>query len=838
MRPHTTTLLDTWQLKDFDVGAGVAARAFDGAADSDGWIAVCAPGDTYLALHAAGRLPDPFGDRMEESCAWVRDREWWWRTTFESPPLNPGEKLVLTFDGLDTFAGIWLNGEIVATSANMFTAVVLDVTARAKPANMLAVRFTPPPIALKGKTPPTWPSVAASLNASKRNLMRKAQFGWGWDWGPDLPTVGIWRPVGLVVKGRAELIGVSFTTLACGREDPVARVRIAAETRGEADSIAFELVDPHGHTVIAQTLARAGDVKVADFTVADPQLWWTHDLGRPALYTLRVALHDREGIGDSHETRVGIRTIALDLSADPGEPGTNFFRFVLNGVPVFARGACWIPASSFVGALREEDYRRLIDDAASANMNMLRVWGGGIYEHDAFYHLCDARGILVWQDFMFACAPYPENDPEFVESVEAELRYQVRRLRHHPSLALWCGNNEAQMMHSFLRREERAKALPGALYYDTVMPAVIAALDPSTPYWPGSPAGGPHANSMRAGDVHDWTVWHGVPPVPDDRPAGKFDRGDVAYTRYAEDMARFVSEFGIQASPAMETLKRALPADQMYLHSPGMEARIKDTPKDKVNALLAFVTGLPGDLQHYVDFTQIAQAEGLKFGIEHFRRRMPHCSGALVWQFNDCWPCVSWSLVDYNGFAKAAYFHVCRAYAPVLASFKPLDDGGVELWVTNETLHAIDDIARVDLATFGGKTVWTQACAVRVAANTSRAVWRAAKDETGPAPDRFLHVESRDGAFGDNRLFFAPIRDLERPRGAKPAVTIAQNGAHALAVSIEAPAYLYFSHILTPHGGTKFTDNYFDLRAGHMRSVTVTNESVELRPEDITVRCC
>jgi len=247
---------------------------------------------------------------------------------------------------------------------------------------------------------------------------------------------------------------------------------------------------------------------------------------------------------------------------------------------------------------------------------------------------------------------------------------------------------------------------------------------------------------------------------------------------------------------------------------------------------------LPGDLQHYVDFTQIAQAEGLKFGIEHFRRRMPHCSGALVWQFNDCWPCVSWSLVDYNGFAKAAYFHVCRAYAPVLASFKPLDDGGVELWVTNETLHAIDDIARVDLATFGGKTVWTQACAVRVAANTSRAVWRAAKDETGPAPDRFLHVESRDGAFGDNRLFFAPIRDLERPRGAKPAVTIAQNGAHALAVSIEAPAYLYFSHILTPHGGTKFTDNYFDLRAGHMRSVTVTNESVELRPEDITVRCC
>jgi beta-mannosidase len=836
--PHTATMLDAWQMKDFEPGAGVPARAFDCAQNADGWIAVSAPGDTYVALHAAGRLPDPFGDRMEDSCAWVRDREWWWRTTFESPQVDAGERLVLAFDGLDTFAEIWLNGEIVATSDNMFSAVVLDITTRARQANTLAVRFTPPAVATKDKTPPTWPPVAASLNGSKRNIIRKAQFGWGWDWGPDLPTVGIWRPVTLAVKGRAELTGIAFTTLACGRGEATARIRIAVEARGEADGIALELVDPDGRMAIALTLARTGEVTVADCALPEPQLWWTHDLGAPAVYTLRAALRDGDRVVDTREIRVGIRTIALDRSADADEPGTEFFRFVLNGVPVFARGACWIPASSFVGALRAEDYRRLIDDAADANMNMLRVWGGGIYEHDVFYNECDARGILVWQDFMFACAPTPEDDPEFVQSVEGELRCQVRRLRHHPSLALWCGNNEAQMMHSFLPREERAKALPGALYYNTLMPQVVAALDPSTPYWPGSPAGGPHANSMRAGDVHDWTVWHGVPPVPDDRPVGTFDRSDVAYTRYAEDMGRFVSEFGIQASPAMETLKRAVPADQLHLHSPGMEARIKDTPKDKVNALLGLVTGLPRDLQQYVDFTQIAQGEGLKFGIEHFRRRMPHCSGALIWQFNDCWPCVSWSLVDYNGFAKAAYFHVRRAYAPVLASFKALEDGGVELWITNESPDDLDDIACTDLATFSGKPVWTQACAVRVAANTSRAVWRAAKEEIGPAPDRFLHVESRGGAFGDNRLFFAPIKDLARPRDAKPAVTIAQKGAHALDVRIEAPAYLYFAHILTPHAGTKFSDNYFDLRAGRVRSVTVTNESVALRPEDITVRSC
>jgi len=487
-------------------------------------------------------------------------------------------------------------------------------------------------------------------------------------------------------------------------------------------------------------------------------------------------------------------------------------------------------------------------------MNMVRVWGGGVYEHDAFYDLCDQLGLLVWQDFMFACAPYPEDDPAFVDSVAEEVRQQIERLRNHPSMALWCGNNENQMIYDFTRKpskemiallgdayvaDAKPAPLPGDLYYSDIMPAAVAALNPTTPYWPGSPFGGPHANSMRAGDVHDWTVWHGLQPVPDDKPVGKFSRGPeaIAYTRYAEDMARFVSEYGLHASPAMETLKQAIPEAELYLHSPAMEHRIKDNPKDKVNGILASVTGLPTTLDEYVDFTQIAQAEGLKFAIEHFRRRMPHCSGSLIWQYNDCWPCVSWSLMDYNGFAKAGYFYTRRAYAPVIASFKDLGDGQVELWITNEGRDTVADTVTVSRADLISGEATTEKVAVTVASNDSRAVWTLPKSWPALTAGHALHVRSAKGAFADNRLFSGYVKDLDRPHDVKLEMSVSQIGPYDLDVTLTAPAYALFAHLLVPHGWTRFSDNYFDLLAGESRTIRVSNADVVLRPEDVTARC-
>jgi beta-mannosidase len=838
------TMLRQWRLKDFAEGEGALAHAFDAASYDDGWIVVEAPGDVYLALFAAGRIPDPFGDRAEKACAWVKDREWWWRTDFDTPPVANDQRLILEFQGLDTYATIWLNGETIGRSENMFRAVRIDLTARMREGkNRLAVCFRPTSSAVMDREMPTWSIIADSIRETKRNFIRKAQFGWGWDWGPTLPTVGIWEPVLLRTETSAAIRTVKFTTLELSPSHDRAKVSVELEVEAfgsvEALTADIALVGPADCERINGTVTLNNGGGRFDANVMDPKLWWTPELGEPYRYDLRIALKADGQTVEHRELKVGIRTIALDQSPDPAEAGASFFRFVMNGAPIFARGACWIPASSFVAAVDEAHYRRLLEAAVEANMNMVRVWGGGVYEHDAFYDLCDELGLLVWQDFMFACAPYPEHDPIFVENVVAEIAHQIERLRNHPSLALWCGNNEAQVVQGFVNAVKRRNdSLPGDLFYSHKMPEAVATLDPTTPYWPGSPFGGPNANSMIAGDVHDWTVWHGMPPVPVDRAVGKFDLSpeSVAYTRYAEDMGRFISEYGIQAAPVMETLTRCLPEDQRYLGSDALLARIKDHPKNKVDAMLVTVTGLPATLEQYVDYTQITQAEGLKFGIEHFRRRKPHCSGSLIWQLNDCWPGISWSLIDYYGFAKASYFYVRRAYAAVMCSFKAMNDGSVELWIVNDTLDSIDTELEVALKSFADGTIWSDTIAASVSANRVGIVWQAEGKRLAADPRHVLTVRAREKFFPANRHFFASIKDLDRPPPPAPEIEIEQRGSHEIAVHLAASAYLYFVHLLVADERTRFSDNYFDLADDETVTVLVRNEAVALNSDDVVVR--
>jgi len=836
-------MFSTWRVKDVDIGAAGARSVAEADTGTAEWIDVSIPGDLYVALHAAGRLPDPFGDRTEPECAWVKDREWWWCNDFDAPSRASNQRLILDFEGLDTFATVWLNGEILGSTDNMFRAWSFDIGDRVIPgSNRLVVSFTPTSTVIVDKSMPVWSIISDPIGETKRNFIRKAQFGWGWDWGPRLPTIGIWKAVTLRVETIAAIEAVKFTTydISAERDRAAVSVDVVIDAFSSDAVLTADIVlrDPSGDIIQQRTIAFENARASVEFDVDDPQLWWTPELGAANLYALHVVLRTGDRIIDFRDIRVGIRTVAIDTSPDADEPGASFFRFVLNGLPIFARGACWVPASSFVGAVDEAHYRHLLDLAAAANMNMIRVWGGGVYEHDAFYDVCDELGLLVWQDFMFACAPYPEHEPDFVDNVRAEVRHQIKRLRHHASMAVWCGNNEGQAVQSFMNRMFGTDdALAGALYYDTVMPEALAELDPTTPYWPGSPTGGPSGNSMLAGDVHHWTVWHGLPLVPVDEPVGSFDHSPegVAYTRYAEDNARFISEYGIQASPGMQTLRRALPEDQRVLGSEGLLNRIKDKPKDKVDAMLMTVTGLPTTLQEYVDFTQITQAEGLKFGIEHFRRRKPHCSGSLIWQYNDCWPGISWSLVDYYGYCKAAYYYTSRAYAPVLASFKSLDDGGVELWITNDTLGTLHGEATVELASFDGPVSWNESSTYIVQANSSQCIWRASATRVGSLPSQFLAVRSESDAFQASRWFLAPIKDLQRPKGMSPAVEINVVSPHELLVRLTAPTYLYFVHITVPYGWTYFSDNYFDMRAGEYRTIMVRNEEIVVSPRDIQV---
>jgi beta-mannosidase len=531
--------------------------------------------------------------------------------------------------------------------------------------------------------------------------------------------------------------------------------------------------------------------------------------------------------------RVGIRTIAIDQSPDPDEPGTTFFRLVLNGVPIFAKGANWVPADSFVGAVPGSKYTHLLERSVAANMNMIRVWGGGIYEPGVFYDECDRLGLLVWQDFMFACGPYPEDDPAFVENVHCEVEEQIMRLRHHACLALWCGNNENQAIHWFNDvAEGRPTTLEGAKFYDEVIPAALAALDPATPYWPGSPLGGPTPNSMRAGDVHNWTVWHGIPLVPDADPVGDYESTPegVAFSRFAEDKARFVSEFGLQGAPDEGTLARWMAPEDIGLGRDGFLERIKDLA-DKASWMMSPVTGLPRDIGEFVDFSQLAQAEGLAFGIEHYRRRKPHCSGALVWQLNDCWPCVSWSLIDYDGVAKPSFYSVARAFAPVMASFK-LDGDTAELWIVNDTLEPVCGRAIVAITKLQGGEEWRENIAFEVPANASAMAWRGVVCE---APDRLLTV--RSSSFLANRRLLSPIKDMHLSADPGLAVVYQPDG-DILALSISATQYALGVTLRSVVPRMRFTDNFFDLAPGETRTIRIANKDGEpVRDDEIEVTC-
>jgi beta-mannosidase len=802
--------------------------AFTEAHPDAGWLDVRVPGDVHATLLAAGRLRDPFYGRQEGEAAWVEDREWWYRFSFDGPDraLEPHERLLLVCHGLDTFATLWVNGERLGHHRDMFREAVFDVSACVRPgaANTLAICFDPPLRQDLPVPPDPWG------RNQERVGMRKAQYGYGWDWGPRLPTVGVWRPIELRRQRQAALRPAQFSTVELNRDGSraVVRVRVEADSFdvGGLLSARVRLWDGDGPAAEAavELPPESGEVEADVYLVLErPRLWWTHDLGQPHLYLLEVALLEGPYELDVQWQQVGVRRLVLDQAPDPDEPGCRFFRFVLNHVPLFARGANWCPADSFIGTLDRDRYAMLLGKARGANMNMVRVWGGGIYEHDAFYQLCDELGLLVWQDFMFACASYPEAPADFVAEVDAEVRYQVRRLRSHASLALWCGNNENQWIYDRLHWQSLRNRVRGALYYDEVIPCAVAELDGVTPYWPGSPYGGDDHNGQSDGDVHDWDVWHGGSPRRfGEKPVQSNTPDAVSYVRYAEDMGRFISEFGMHAAPVAETLRRVVPEDQLYLHSPTLDHHNKDEPKNKGDNLMLAVTGLPRDLEEYVDFSMIAQAEGLKFGIEHFRRRKPHCSGTLFWQLNDCWPCLSWSVVDYYGFGKAGYYYARRVYAPVLASFRACPEGAVELWITNDTLEPVRSAAWVRLARFDGAVLWEREVQLEVPANSSLPVARWERSELEGGPERYLGVRAADGCFPANRHFFVMPKDLRRER---PQLDVSKRAAaeHELQVTLRAPSYAYFVHLETPSPTATFSDNYFDLEPNEARTITVVD---------------
>ncbi|MFI5873765.1 glycoside hydrolase family 2 protein [Streptomyces sp. NPDC051445] len=607
------------------------------------------PGCVHTDLLAAGVIPDPFLGRAENEVAWVGRREWTYERELPAVPAGH-EQTDLVFDGLDTVAEITLAGRLLGRVRNMHRSYRFDVTGLEGPLSVRFVSAYAEAEAVRGRV-----GERPAAYTEPYQYLRKMACSFGWDWGPTLVTAGIWRPVRVERWSTARLARVR-PLVTVERGTGVVELRVDVErTRVEAGLTLQARVG--GRTVRGEVTGTGGAVRVE---VPDAELWWPRGYGEQRLYEVELTLLHGSSPLDVWRRRVGFRSVGLDTSADAHGSG---FTLVVNGERLFARGVNWIPDDVFLSRVTRERYRRRLRQAADAGVDLVRVWGGGVYESEDFYDACDELGLLVWQDFPFACAAYPEEQPLRGE-VEAEARENVVRLMPHPSLVLWNGNNENLWGFRDWGWEERLGGDSwGEGYYLGVLPRVVGELDPTRPYTAGSPWSGSwrhHPNDPSHGTHHSWEVWN---------------RRD--YAEYRSEVPRFVAEFGWQAPPAHATLRRALPGEELSADSPGMlhHQKAQDGNGKLARGLARHFAVPDGDFDRWHYLTQVNQARAVATGIEHWRSQWPVCAGTIVWQLNDCWPVTSWAAIDGDGREKPLYHELRRLYADRLLTLQPRGEG-------------------------------------------------------------------------------------------------------------------------------------------------------------------
>ncbi|MGE5599613.1 MAG: beta-mannosidase, partial [Bacteroidota bacterium] len=767
----------------------------------------------HTALLAAGRIPDPFVADNEKRVQWVAETDWEYRLAFQPEPALLAEKnITLTCEGLDTLAEVILNGAAVGRTENMFRRYVWEVGSLLRTGeNELRIRFASPVAYISGRQKEKPLRGGGDIPGGPH--LRKAPYQWGWDWGPKLPPIGIWKDIYLTGWSAARLEDVHLRQMhRDGSVTVSARATVARRSAGELRAV-MRIVSPSGRRWTSEAvLSGAEHVAECAVRIDEPELWWPNGYGPQPLYQVEVALHGGSGLIEKRAYHLGLRTV--ELRRDPDRWGESF-QFVVNGIPVFAKGADWIPADSFPTRITVGHLERLIGSAAAAHLNMLRVWGGGFYEEDRFYDLCDRYGLLVWQDFCFACGIYPEDDA-FAANVRAEAVDNIRRLRHHASLALWCGNNEMEQGWADWGwnkpddpANQRLKAGYDRLYHH-LLPGVVAAEDPDRPYWPSSASSGiPFAepNGQQRGDCHYWDVWHGRKP----------------FTAYRNQYPRFMSEFGFQSLPPLQTIKAyAAPADWNMTSYIMEHHQRSGSGNGLIVAQLTESFRLPKDFPSLVYLSQVLQAEGIRYGVEHWRRHRGRVGGTLFWQLNDCWPAVSWSSLDYYGRWKALHYAARRFYAPVLLS---VEDAGtvMDVHLTSDLTAPWRGEVRWRLAQLDGTTLEEGAMAVEAAPLADTPVCTLDIAGKIAEDDRrrtiFLCELWREGHLVSSAVTaFVPNKHLElTDPGLRVAVR--EEAGHPLLLEVSARTLARFVELSVEGTDAIFGDNYFDVPAG--RTVAV-----------------
>ncbi|WNI18023.1 glycoside hydrolase family 2 protein [Actinacidiphila sp. ITFR-21] len=720
----STPLTRGWTLS-LDTSRHLPAQA--PSALAAGPVTASVPGCVHTDLLTAGLIPDPFLDSNETDVAWVGRADWIYRT--ELPAAGGHERTDLVFDGLDTVAEVRLGKAVLGRTRNMHRSYRFDVTeALGSGPAPLTVAFTS--AYQEAERLRTQLGDRPGPYAEPFQFIRKMACSFGWDWGPTLVTAGIWRLPRLEHWSTARIAEVRPEITV--REDGtgIVSVQVSVERTASGSDRALSLrlgvagVEAHGELPpgAAQVTLRA--------EVADVELWWPRGYGEQRRYTCAVALTDTGGAEtlDTWERGVGFRTVTLDTAAD--EHGSAF-TLAVNGTPLFARGVNWIPEDVFPSRVTPERYRLRLEQAAEAGVDLVRVWGGGIYESEDFYEVCDELGLMVWQDFLFACAAYPEDEPLRSE-IEAEARENVVRLMPHPSLVLWNGNNENLWGFKDWDWEPvLAGASWGEGYYLDLLPRITAETDSTRPYWAGSPWSGSwdvHPNDPGHGTAHSWEVWN---------------RED--YADYLADVPRFVAEFGWQAPPAYATLRRALSDRPLTPDSPGMLHHQKaEDGNGKLDRGLAHHFAPPADFGTWHYLTQLNQARAIATGVEHWRSHWPRCAGTILWQLNDCWPVTSWAAIDGDGREKPLYHELKRLYADRLLTLQTRD-GRLVLAAVNQGGETWRCQARVRQVDAHGGAVAEHRVPVEVAARSVVILDLPDRLAVGGDPRREFVVADADG---------------------------------------------------------------------------------------------
>ncbi|MFW5848433.1 MAG: beta-mannosidase [Spirochaetota bacterium] len=676
------------------------------------------PGDNLSALSRAGLVEHPYYGTNELGVQWVGRTDWQLERTFE---IETDELLTqpvrFRASCVDTVAEIAINGTSIGTTDNMFVPVDLPVETALlkKGTNTVSIVFSSPERVARDRAqelPYPIPHAQSPVQSPHRNLLRKVQCHSGWDWGPCLMVCGVYGDIELIASSSPTLLHAPAMTVnrdgawSLVVEPWFVRPDSSTPMRGTAehasvftDALRVSVLDPDGREVAAYTgeiAVSGGAADPVELRVDAPRLWWPNGFGEQPLYTVVV-----EAFGAAVTRRVGFRTIEVARELDTyGES----FTFVVNGVPIFAKGANWIPQDALPGLASEAQLRWLLESSREANMNMIRVWGGGTYESDRFYELCDELGLLVWQDFMFACGMYPAGSP-FLASVRDEVTHQVLRLKDHPSIALWCGNNENLGALSWFA-ETKTNRDRYVVDYDRLNEGVVGdtcrKLDPSRLFWPSSPTDGPGEftdSDDGRGDIHYWSVWHGGEP----------------FSAYRSVAPRFCSEFGFQSFPSLSGVHTYAHAGHHNVTAPEMEHHQRHP---KGNAIIMHTMAryyrFPESFAEQLYLSQVQQAHAIRTAVEYWRTRRPRSMGALVWQLNDVWPVSSWSSIEYGGKWKLLHYAEKRFFAPVLVAAVPVNDvgepltdedappSGWDIYVVNDSPSGVSGSLLVRVIAFDG----------------------------------------------------------------------------------------------------------------------------------------